>query len=223
MSEEKGTSWYSDLKPDEIDGKHVRVITDSGAVIEGRLQLWNSKLVTIYMGSPFMLRLIDDRWYLMQGVKSIDLVWDERVWKRIEIKDLRPGDAVVANSRLYTVDVAWAHEDHQQVITETPSRIRIDLCLVSCALRRKEKVPVMPGYYRDRKGLYWGRSSQDEDKPWRVVDLHAAVRAAENDEFMAQRLPLTPVQFIDTETLERAVARKLSGLIGPAHFVSVSS
>lgn len=213
MSEE----WYSHLNAEEINGKHVRVRIDDGTVVESYLVYddqggcvrlgdsvlplpWESKSHKVFP-SPAVLTYEDDEClYPLQGVESIDLVWDERDWERIDAEDVRHGDAVVANGRLYKVDVSWVHEDPPQVVTDTPSRMRIDLSLVSCALRRKTKVhiPAKAGFYKDRAGSYWVRAwMPGHDKPWRAVDPYAFDFPVRSEDEMFSRMPLTPVHFVD--------------------------
>lgn len=193
--------WYEDVPRDEFEGKHVRVVVDSGTVFEGRLELWDSRMVVVCMGSLgdgiYVLKSVDDCWCLMGGIESLDLVWDERDWTRIDVKDLRDGDAVVANGHLYKVDVSWVHENPPQVVTDTPGRMRIDLRLVSCALRRKVKVPSKYGYYRDRDGFFWARTMRGDKKPWHPINQYFMNTPAMSDEAMAFRVPLTPVHFVD--------------------------
>ena len=195
--------WYEDLPREEIEGKHVRAVMDSGTVIEGRLAFWGKWMVTA--GSPIEGNYVlggseESRWELTERVECLDLVWDERDWTRIDVRDLRDGDAVVANGRLYRVAVSWAHEDPPQVVTDTPSRMRIDLSLVSCALRRKTKVhiPAKAGFYKDRTGSYWVRAwMPGHDKPWRAVDPYAFDFPVRSEDEMFSRMPLTPVHFVD--------------------------
>ena len=194
--------WYEGIARDEIEGKHVRAVMDSGTVIEGRLAFWGKWMVTA--GSPIEGNYVlggseESRWELTERVECLDLVWDERDWTRIDVKDLRDGDAVVANGRLYKVDVSWVHEDPPQVVTDTPSRMRIDLSLVSCALRRKTKVhiPAKAGFYKDRTGSYWVRAwMPGHDKPWRAVDPYAFDFPVRSEDEMFSRMPLTPVHFV---------------------------
>lgn len=210
MSEE----WYSHLNAEEINGKHVRVRIDDGTMVESYLVYddqggcvrlgdsvlplpWESKSHKVFP-SPAVLTYEDDEClYPLQGVESIDLVWDERDWERIDAKDLRDGDAVVANGRLYRVDVSWTHENPPQVVTDTPGRMRIDLRLVSCALRRKVQVPSKHGYYRDRDGFFWARTMRGDKKPWHPINQFFMNTTAMSDEAMAFRVPLTPVHFVD--------------------------
>ena len=195
--------WYEGIARDEIEGKHVRAVMDSGTVIEGRLAFWGKWMVTA--GSPIEGNYVlggseESRWELTERVECLDLVWDERDWTRIDVRDLRDGDAVVANGRLYRVAVSWVHEDPPQVVTDTPSRMRIDLSLVSCALRRKTKVhiPAKAGFYKDRTGSYWVRAwMPGHDKPWRAVDPYAFDFPVRSEDEMFSRMPLTPVHFVD--------------------------
>ena len=191
--------WYEDLPRDEMEGKHVRAVMDGGMVVEGRLEFWGGCLVTV--GIPgegnYVLKDVGEQcWLLTNDVERLDLVWDERDWERIDVRDVRHGDAVVVNGRLCSVDKAWPDDYHPQVVTVAPSRMRIDLCLVSCALRRKAKVPAKPGFYKDRTGAYWVRSFiLDIDKPWRAVDSYAFDSPVRSEEEMLTLMPLTPVHF----------------------------
>ena len=213
------SEWYNDLKSEDFGGKHVVVTLDDGMTISGALSdtygltakkendtcsayIFMAETVPVITGrytSPKCLAILvcmeDNRWRPVDGITSVDLVWDERDWTRIDAEDLHDGDAVVSNGRLYQVDVSWVHETPPQVVTDTPSRMRIDLCLVSCALRRKVKVPVEPGYYKDRDGHHWARPVCASDKRWYPVDWFARDTPVMSDEAMASRMPLTPVHF----------------------------
>ena len=193
------SEWYSNLKPEEIKGKHVRAVLSSGTVVEGCLEYWDNGLASIGSLSEgnYVLRGSEKKcWKLTAGVKRLDLVWDERDWKRIDAEDLCAGDAVVANGRLYKV--SWAHVGPPQVVTDTPGRMLIDLRLVSCALRRKVNVPAKPGFYKDTLGEFWARAAKSmDDGPWRSVEPDALDQPAKSDKYMANLMPLTPVHFVD--------------------------
>ena len=213
------SEWYSHLKAEDLSSRHVRVTIEDGSVLEGRLSIsndeeqgkkgmslgstvlstqWNERSYSVFPGTVVLVQKDDGCWHSLDGIRSIDVVWDERDWDRIDVKDLRDGDAVVANGRLYKVDVSWVHEDPPQVVTDTPSRMRIDLCLVSCALRRKVKVPAKPGYYKDMLGEFWARAAKPTgDGPWRSVEPDALDQPAKSDKYMANLMPLTPVHFVD--------------------------
>lgn len=193
--------WYEDIPIEEFAGKHVRVVVDGGAVIEGRLAVWEDKQTSIYMGSLSddglspLRTTMDGRRELMYGVKSLGLVWDERDWDRIDVRDVRHGDAVVVNGRLCTVDKAWPGDYHPQVVTDAPGRMLIDLSLVSFALRRKIKVPLASGYYVDRGGYHWVKAKGRDGQPWRMVEPYSTEMPAKSSDEMLERAPLTPVHF----------------------------
>ncbi len=194
--------WYEDLPRNEFEGKHVKAVMDSGAVVKGRLSLWIGDRVAICMvGSNegiTMLFAKDGSFCLTEGVKSLDLVWDERDWERIDTEDVRHGDAVVVNGRLCTVDKAWVGDYHPQVVTDAPSRMLIDLSLISFALRRKAevKVPMEPGYYRDRDGGFWKMWLYDEGNPiWQPVLVDIDTSHVSSSLEMERLMPLTPVHF----------------------------
>ncbi|MCT6901166.1 MAG: hypothetical protein M3Z40_08975, partial [Bifidobacterium sp.] len=173
---------------------------DSGAVVKGRLSLWIGDRVTIcFVGSDEGITVLfskDGSFRLTEGVKSLDLVWDERDWTRIEVKDLRDGDAVVANGVLYKVRAMGLQDEHPFVLADAPGRLSIDLRLVSCALRRKMKVPVKPGFYKDTLGEFWARAAKStDDGTWRSVEPDALDQPAKSDKYMANLMPLTPVHF----------------------------
>lgn len=207
------SEWYSDLEHDAFASKHVRVVFDDGTVMDGRLaydqssgyvRMGSSDLTlkrldgVIYSGGCVVVLVCgeDEQWHLLDGIKSLDLVWDEHDWKQIEDQPLRHGDAVVANGRLYKVSAIMPGEYYPQILTDTPLGQCIPMYLVSCALRRKGAIPAASGYYEDKGGLHWVRAAGDkEDKPWRMVEPYAAMIPAMSCEEMLDRVPLTPVHF----------------------------
>ena len=215
MSEKQ---WYEDMPRDEFEGKHVRAVVDSGTVVEGRLVLWFDAGVAICMAGSnegyTVLSSKDGSFRLTEGVKSLDLVWDERDWYRIDAKDVIHGDAVVVNGRLCTVDKAWPGDYHPQVVTDAPGRMLIDLNLIPYALRRKVQVPVKPGFYKDTMGEFWARAAKStDDGPWRSVEPDALDQPAKSDKYMSNLMPLTPVHFVDGEAEEHDGSGPFGGLV----------
>ena len=209
------SEWYSDLEHDAFASKHVRVVFDDGTVMDGRLA-YDQSSGYVRMGSPDLtLKRLDgviysggcvvvlvcgedEQWHLLEGIKHLDLVCDERDWYRIDAKDVIHGDAVVVNGRLCTVDKAWPGEGQPQVVTDAPGRMLIDLCLIPFALRRKVNVPAKPGFYKDTLGEFWARAAKStDDGPWRSVEPDALDQPAKSDKYMANLMPLTPVHFVD--------------------------
>lgn len=225
------SEWYSDLEHDAFASKHVRVVFDDGTVVDGRLA-YDQSSGYVRMGSPDLtlkrpdgviysggcIEVFvcgeDERWHLLEGIKHLVLVWDERDWDRIEVKDVRHGDAVVVNGRLCTVEKAWPDDYHPQVVTDAPGRMLVDLSLVSFALRRKVKVPAKPGFYKDTLGRLWARSAKSADGgPWRHVDPDALNKPARSDKYMSILMPLTPVHFVDGEAEEQDGSGPFEGLV----------
>lgn len=209
------SEWYSDLEHDAFASKHVRVVFDDGTVMDGRLA-YDQSSGYVRMGSPDLtLKRLDgviysggcvvvlvcgedERWHLLEGIKHLGLVWDERDWDRIDVKDVRHGDAVVVNGRLCTVDKAWPGDYHPQVVTDALGRMLIDLNLIPYALRRKVQVPVKPGFYKDTLGEFWARAAKSTgDGSWRSVEPDALDQPAKSDQYMSNLMPLTPVHFVD--------------------------
>lgn len=202
--------WYEDMPRDEIRDKHVRVTCEEGAIFEGRLKPdgpyaalgfkpfvgLKGRSSAYFEGFHVLERGSDDSWHPLIGITSVDLVWDERNWERIEVKDARHGDAVVVNGQLCTVDKTWPGDYHPQVVTDAPGRMLIDLCLIPFALRRKVNVPAKPGFYKDTLGEFWARAAKStDDGPWRSVEPDALDQPAKSDKYMANLMPLTPVHF----------------------------
>ena len=180
----------------------MKAVMDSGAVVKGRLSLWIGDRVTIcFVGSDEGITVLfskDGSFRLTEGIECLDLVWDERDWERIDVKDLRDGDAVVANGVLYKVRAMGLQDEHPFVLADAPGRLSIDLRLVSCALRRKMKVPVKPGFYKDTLGEFWARAAKStDDGTWRSVEPDALDQPAKSDKYMANLMPLIPVHFVD--------------------------
>ena len=139
MSEKQ---WYEDVPRDEFEGKHVRVVVDSGTVFEGRLELWDSRMVVVCMGSLgdgiYVLKSVDDCWYLMGGIKHLDLVWDERDWQRTSLDDIEAIDVLVVAGRLYELVSHKPDCDLWQVrIPGEKHAASVSTAMISCALRRK--------------------------------------------------------------------------------------
>ena len=71
MSEKQ---WYEDLPRDEFEGKHVKAVMDSGAVVKGQLALWIGDRVAIsFVGSDEGITVLfskDGYFCLTEGVKD---------------------------------------------------------------------------------------------------------------------------------------------------------
>lgn len=151
MSEER-KNWYEGLTASELEGKHVHV-TFSNGVMDGCLNLQGMILYWISDNSVESVQILeqgeDKTWHTVIGVESVSLVWDERDWKQISMEDAYKADAIVVNGRLLQVDKFI--NDLFMVGYYSP----IPASFVSCALRRKPKLPTKQGYYQDEDSNTW--------------------------------------------------------------------
>lgn len=210
MSEKQ---WYEDVPRDEIQNKHVRVACEEGATFDGRLQpdgpyaaLGFEPFAGLKVGSSayfegfhVLERGSDDSWHPLIGIASVDLVWDERDWDWIGLDNIDAIDALVVSGRLYELVSHKPDCDLWQVhVTGEKHMASVSTSMISWALRRKVKVPVKPGFYKDGLGEYWARVVKPTgDRPWRAVEPDALDQPARSDKYMANLMPLTPVHFVE--------------------------
>ena len=194
-------TWYEHLDEEDLDGKHVQVTLADGTVLSGRLTvrddypdvaLLSTALVLPYEDGTkadwpigVMCQTEDPRWLPFEGVTDISLVWDERDWERIEVKDMMPGDVAVVCGRLI-----WGG-----VVSGTGSLVAtstiIPLEMVSCVLRCRSKLPTEPGFYRSDSGelLYLAG-----DSGWWLIGPDGPSHLSLP---FADLMPLTRVHFVD--------------------------
>ena len=194
-------AWYEHLDEEDLDGKHVQVTLSDGTVLSGRLTvrddypdvaLLSTALVLPYEDGTkadwpigVMCQTEDPRWLPFEGVTDISLVWDERDWERIEVKDMMPGDVAVVCGRLI-----WGG-----VVSGTGSLVAtstiIPLEMVSCVLRCRSKLPTEPGFYRSDSGelLYLAG-----DSGWWLIGPDGPSHLSLP---FADLMPLTRVHFVD--------------------------
>ena len=216
------SEWYNDLKSEDFGGKHVVVTLDDGMTISGALSdtygltakkendtcsayIFMAETVPVITGSytsPKCLAILvcmeDNRWRPLDGITSVDLVWDERDWKRIKLSDAGDGDVLVVRGELYPITEAHFVDDPAMPIwwSVASDSYIVAPDMVSCALRRKVSVPVKPGFYKDTLGEFWARAAKStDDGPWRSVEPDALDQPAKSDKYMSNLMPLTPVHF----------------------------
>lgn len=194
-------TWYEHLDEEDLDGKHVQVTLADGTVLSGRLTVRDDypdvALLSTVLVLPYedgtkadwpigvMCQTEDPRWLPFEGVTDISLVWDERDWERIEVKDMMPGDVAVVCGRLI-----WGG-----VVSGTGSLVAtstiIPLEMVSCVLRCRSKLPTEPGFYRSDSGelLYLAG-----DSGWWLIGPDGPSHLSLP---FADLMPLTRVHFVD--------------------------
>ena len=198
-------AWYEHLDEEDLDGKHVQVTLADGTVLSGRLTvrddypdvaLLSTALVLPYEDGTkadwpigVMCQTEDPRWLPFEGVTDISLVWDERDWERIEVKDMLPGDVAVVGGHLVW-DAVVSSGNRSLVCGEAV----IPWSMVSCALRWKSKLPTKlptePGFYRDGDGTLYYLSTLAEFWVMETPEKWDCMRGLPDK-------PLTPVHFVD--------------------------
>lgn len=218
------SEWYNDLGYKDFDGKHVLVTLDDGTTISGAITydtlgltakkeddtcsgyICMSATAPILIGAytapkrlDILVNMEDCRWRPLDGIKSVDLVWDERDWQRTSLDDIEAIDALVVAGRLYELVSHKPDCDLWQVrVPGEKHAARISTSMISCALRRKVNVPVKPGFYKDTLGEFWARAAKSTgDRPWWSVEPDALDQPAKSDKYMSNLMPLTPVHFVD--------------------------
>lgn len=208
MSEEK--TWYENLDEEDLDGKHVQVTLSDGTVLSGRMTvrddypdvaLLSTALVLPYEDGTkadwpigVMCQTEDPRWLPFDGVSDISLVWDERDWVQISTEDVSKADAVVVNGRLIRVNGLYSTNQFRPVDVG----VSVPFEYVSCALRRRFKLPTELGAYRGADGTLLILTDISLPNKWVYVsDDYKGCGVFLGDEQAEQYLPLSPVHFVD--------------------------
>ncbi|RBQ00042.1 hypothetical protein [Bifidobacterium xylocopae] len=191
------SEWYEGLTGEELSGKHVRVVTRDGALLEGRLDGRGQLVLTKAGESLWLFDRSDGGWRSRSFAQSVSLVWDERDWEQISLDDVRPGDSLVVSGALYEVATVGDGDASRRFLVAGGDAVVI-ADMVSCALRRKQQVPEEPGYYRDNDGELWKMRLYYGMPVWQpmLVTIGEVCHMNSEDE-MYRLLPLIPVHFED--------------------------
>ncbi len=152
------TEQYGKWPDEEIEGKHVRVLTDANTFVEGRLERNGEGFAIMSVGLQQPLTVLNPVGYhrnrLVDGIVGMALLWDEREDRRVDVDDNgSPNDSVIVNGKRYGVSDEFS----------TPGRIAladggsVAYGMVSYRLRKVGRTP-MPqaaGEYRDSYGNLW--------------------------------------------------------------------
>lgn len=155
------SEWYNDLDYKDFDGKHVLATLDDGTTISGaitydtlaltakkeddtcsgyiRMNTTVPMITAAYTSQRYLAILVnmeDCRWRPLDGIKSVDLIWDEKEYEQIPVDQIKAFDYVIFNGHIF------------QVLQVLPSFIsiavdsivmyaRLDKSMISTALRRR--------------------------------------------------------------------------------------
>lgn len=154
-------AWYEDLNYEDFDGKYIRVTFEDGIIISGAATyiryhvtvatnkaVKNVKACAGYVmiahafdsvaGSTtegtniaILQYMQDKRWRPLQGIKSVDLVWDEREYDKIPVDQVRTGDWIVLEGRKYLVTQIVG----STIVASNGRYMEVDRSMVSTVLR----------------------------------------------------------------------------------------
>ena len=158
------SEWYNDLGYKDFDGKHVLVTLDDGTTISGsitydtlgfadrkeadtcsgyiRMNTTVPMITAAYTSQRYLAILVnmeDGRWRPLDGIKSVDLIWDEKEYEQIPVDQIRNRDYVVFNGHLYQVTGALSPYFYIGVDSIVMYG-RIDKSMISTALRRGSSI-----------------------------------------------------------------------------------
>lgn len=157
------SEWYTDLYYKDFKGKHVLVTYDDGtaimgAVTYGVLETRESgreisdcyvRLMPAFAGIEdehtddtsiaVLVCMEDDRWWPLDGIKSVDLIWDEKEYEQIPVDQIKAFDYVVFNGHIF--QVVQAMQPFVSIAVDSiVMYARLDKSMISTALRRRSSI-----------------------------------------------------------------------------------
>lgn len=105
------SEWYRNLSWEGLKGKHVAIISEdmpstsgivNNTVIHGRLNGFG-EIEFAHSNGIKVFYYIQDHMEKGNGIGSVKLIWDEKDYLIVPIKELRERDRVVINDRLYII------------------------------------------------------------------------------------------------------------------------
>lgn len=166
------TEQYESWPDEEIEGKHVRVLTDAKTIVEGRLERNGDGFAIMSVGLQQPLVALNPVGYhrnrLADGIVVMALLWDERDDRRVDVDDNGSrNDSVIVNGKRYGVSDEFS----------TPGRIAladgrcVGYGMVSYRLRKVGRTPMpqVAGEYRDSYGNLWKCNKRNGGYRWNPV------------------------------------------------------
>lgn len=132
-------NWYSNLKAEEFSGKHVRVILNSGTVIEGETHPVNPDRIAINVGPDsneisLLWNTPKSGWTSLGDIKSLDLIWDEREYEKIPVDQVKTGDWIVLEGRKYLVTQIVG----STIVASAGTYLEVDKSMITTVLRYRK-------------------------------------------------------------------------------------
>ena len=83
-----------------------------------------------------LVNMEDCRWRPLDGIKSVDLIWDEKEYEQIPVDQIKAYDYVVFNGRIFQVCQALP-SFISIAVDSIVMYARLDKSMISTALRRR--------------------------------------------------------------------------------------
>lgn len=156
--------WYNDLDYKDFDGKHVLVTLDDGTTISGAITydtlgltarkeddtcsgyICMSAAAPILIGAytvpkrlDILVNMGDCRWRPLDGIKSVDLIWDEKEYEQIPVDQIKAFDYVIFNGHIFQV-VQVLPSFISIAVNSIVMYARLDKSMISTALRRRSSI-----------------------------------------------------------------------------------
>lgn len=153
------SEWYNDLDHHDFDGKHVLVTLDDGTTISGAITydtlgltakkeddtcsgyICMSATAPIILGAytgpkrlDILVNMEDCRWRPLDGIKSVDLIWDEKEYEQIPVDQVRTGDWIILEGRKYLVTQIVG----STIVASAGTYMEVDRSMISTALRYRK-------------------------------------------------------------------------------------
>lgn len=163
----ENNQWYDGKTLSDLNHTHVRITLKTGTVVYGDLEIWDNLRIGVNLSSIgwqiLALEVTEDGTSLRDEVRSIDRLWDGKIWRRKTEKDNGLADAICVNDRLYTV----AREEYDdvnnkfyEIVKESNGRgkmlqMRFPNEAVTERLMLVDGHPTDPGVYKGADGSLW--------------------------------------------------------------------
>lgn len=208
---EKTHEWYDGMDRSDLDLMHVKARIGEDATIEGDLEPCDDTggaMGVVMQGTKHAIPLIltgAQGNSPADGVAKLDLLWDGKVWRRMNPDDLGHFQAVSVEGRVYTVDRKETddHSGVEYVVTRFRHKcgdmreMKIPKSAVSAYLVLVDGRPGEPGLYRGADGSLW---CIDVNKGvWGIPRRNFRPRDLHDGDIPAEAWPLARVDGLTTE------------------------
>ncbi|QHJ78788.1 MAG: hypothetical protein [Caudoviricetes sp.] len=192
--------WYDGKTLSDLNHTHVRITLKTGTVVYGDLEIWDNLRIGVNLSSIgwqiLALEVTEDGTSLRDEVRSIDRLWDGKIWRRKTEKDNGLADAIYVNNRLYTVDSEEYDENNRtfyEIVNQLSAggamvQVRFPYETIVEQLMLVDGHPTDPGMYKGADGSLWCITSRHEY--WQIIRPDYIVWSRVRGDIPAEAYPL---------------------------------